>query len=79
MYDRATIQKMVASIADRINQYYSEIKEKEGGLDLVVVCVLKGAFMFYSDLVKMIHHDHTNQFIRVKSYQGTESKGELTL
>jgi hypoxanthine phosphoribosyltransferase len=52
---------------------------KEGGeLDLVVACVLKGAFMFYTDLVKSIRHIHASEFIRCSSYHGEESTGKLT-
>lgn len=35
--------------------------------------------MFYSDLVKLIEHEHNNQFVKAKSYSGTSSTGELTL
>lgn len=48
-------------------------------MDLVVICVLKGAFMFFSDLVKKIEHSHTHEFVRCKSYAGTESTGKLIL
>jgi hypoxanthine phosphoribosyltransferase len=43
----------------------------------VVVCVLKGAFMFFSDLVKQIEHPHTHEFIKCRSYEGTETTGKL--
>jgi hypoxanthine phosphoribosyltransferase len=33
--------------------------------------------MFYADLVKEIRHDHRNDFVRVKSYAGLNSTGEL--
>lgn len=54
LYSREEIEKVVSNIANQVNAYYSEILKKEGHLDLVVVCVLKGAFMFFSDLVKKI-------------------------
>lgn len=60
LYDEEYILKMINSIADQINSYYAKIKAEEGDLDLVVVCVLKGAFMFYSDLVKLIQFPHMN-------------------
>ena len=57
----------------KINEHYDKVKAEEGDIDLVVVCVLKGAFMFYSDLVKHIKHPHLTEFIKIKSYKGTES------
>ena len=77
LYDEEYIFKMISSIAGQVNSYYSKIKDEEGHLDLVVVCVLKGAFMFYSDLVKLIEFPHRNEFIKVKSYAGLNSTGEL--
>jgi hypoxanthine phosphoribosyltransferase len=38
---------------------------------------LKGAFMFYSDLVKLIKFPHRNDFIKIKTYSGLNSTGEL--
>lgn len=50
----------------------------EEKLEVVVVCVLKGAFMFYSDLVKLIKFNHYSEFIRCRSYKGLES-GVMTI
>lgn len=71
LYEQQTIQAMVSQLASKINDYYADLKEKEGEIDLVVVCILKGAFMFYSDLVKLIKHHHNCQFVKAKSYSGT--------
>ena len=68
LYEPQAIQEVVGRLAKQINAHYQEIKEKEGSLDLVIICVLKGAFMFYSDLVKLIEHNHSNQFIKARSY-----------
>jgi len=35
--------------------------------------------MFYSDLVKKIHLEHSNEFLRAKSYEGTSSTGSLLI
>jgi hypoxanthine phosphoribosyltransferase len=77
LYSREEIDKVVTNIANQVNAYYSEILKKEGHLDLVVVCVLKGAFMFFTDLVKKIEHPHTHEFIRCKSYEGTVTTGKV--
>ncbi len=44
----------------------------------VFVCVLKGAFVFASDLVRAIDMPNSEiAFIRYKSYSGTESTGQM--
>ena len=45
---------------------------------VVMVGVLNGAFMFYSDLVRSIEIDVECDFIRVKSYSGKE-RGSIQL
>jgi hypoxanthine phosphoribosyltransferase len=77
LYDQPTIRGVIARIAGEVNAYYEKLRAEEGGLDLVVICVLKGAFMFYSDLVKEIAHPHRNDFVKLRSYQGLNSTGEL--
>lgn len=44
----------------------------------VYICVLNGAFMFFSDLMKKIDWDIEIDFIRVKSYNG-ENQGQINL
>jgi hypoxanthine phosphoribosyltransferase len=36
--------------------------------DVVMICVLNGAFMFFTDLVKQVNIDCEIDFIRAKSY-----------
>ena len=62
------IEKRVRDIAAEINAVYA-------GEKLVVVCVLKGAFMFFSDLVKHLTMGVEVDFVRLASYgNGVESK-----
>ena len=79
LYDEDTIKKTIARLAGQINDYYAQIKQKEGDIELLVICVLKGAFMFYSDLIRLLDHVHTNQFIKIKSYSGLQSTGAITV
>lgn len=45
---------------------------------VVAICVLKGSFMFYSDLIRNINADITCEFFGVSSYHGgTSSSGEV--
>lgn len=44
----------------------------------ILICILNGAVMFYTDLCKYLNIDCEMDFVRVKSYEGQEQK-ELTL
>ncbi len=41
------------------------------------ICVLNGAFMFASDLLKRLDFPCEITFVRLKSYEGTSSKGSV--
>lgn len=66
-------------------QIQAKVKEIAGVLSkkfknerIVAVCVLKGSFMFYSDLIRNIEADITCEFFGVSSYHGeTKSSGEV--
>lgn len=65
------IQKKVQEMGQALNQ-------KLKGQDIVAVCVLKGSFMFYSDLIRNIETDLQCEFFGVSSYHGgTTSSGEV--
>src|SRR5665811_1112753 len=66
---RDQIDKMVTELADRISEDY---KDKE----VVMVGVLKGSFIFMSDLVRKIKVPMILDFMSVSSYYGgTKSSG----
>lgn len=65
------IQKKIESIG-------AELTEKFRGKKVVAVCVLKGSFLFYSDIIRQIQTDITCEFFGVSSYHGTtSSSGEV--
>lgn len=66
----AQIQKRVQEIAKEISQKF----KKE---PLVAVCVLKGSFMFYSDLTRAMDRDLECDFFGVSSYLGAQSSGAV--
>lgn len=66
----AEVDVVVSDLAARINSDY------EGKCPLFVV-VLNGAFMFASDLIKKVSVDCEVSFLRVSSYRGTASTGEV--
>ena len=65
------LQNKVKEIADALTKKYKNE-------DVVAVCVLKGSFMFYSDLIRNMNMDLTCEFFGVSSYHGnTTSSGEV--
>jgi len=62
IYGEEQIQARVAEMATEINALYD-------GEDFVVVCVLKGAFMFFSDLTRRLQGPQVEvDFVRLASY-----------
>lgn len=67
-------------IALRIQALGQAITKDFEGEDLVVICVLKGAFIFCSDLIKKINLPLSLEFISLSSYgDGTQSSGNVRL
>lgn len=64
------IQRSLLEIAGKINNEYH-------GKTPLIVGVLNGAFMVVSDLVKKVSIDCEVTFMRVSSYAGTESSGQM--
>ncbi|WP_297825415.1 hypoxanthine phosphoribosyltransferase [uncultured Desulfovibrio sp.] len=56
-------------IAMRVRELAAEIDSLYGQEPLVAVCVLKGAFIFFSDLARSLHNQNMElDFIRLSSY-----------
>ncbi len=67
-------------IAHRIAFLGKSITDDFYGEDLIVICVLKGAFMFCSDLIKKINLPLKLEFISLSSYgDNTHSSGSVRL
>ncbi len=64
------IQERIKMMADRIN---ADLK----GEDVIFMGILNGAFMFASDLFKRITFDCQITFLKVASYQGTMTSGNV--
>lgn len=69
--DEATILQRVATLADEIEKDFSNKNP-------LILCVLKGAFIFTADLVRHFRFPHEMAFTRLKSYEGTTSTGKVT-
>lgn len=67
-------------IAGRVKEMGEEITKLCRKEEIIAVCVLKGSFIFYSDLVRAIDADIRSEFLGCSSYgNGTKSSGEVKL
>jgi hypoxanthine phosphoribosyltransferase len=67
-------------IADRVAELAAQIERDHRGKDLVLVGVLKGAFVFVSDLARQIDLPLSVDFIGLSSYgEETESSGVVKI
>lgn len=73
LISREEIDKMVTGLADRITKDYQ-------GREVVMVGILKGSFIFMSDLVRKIDLPMVIDFMSVSSYYGgTKSSGVVKI
>ena len=73
LFSRQEIKKATRRLGAVISRDYK-------GEELVCVCILKGSFMFTSDLVREIKVPTAVDFMRVSSYgKGMSSKGEIVI
>lgn len=66
-----------ADLGKKVTEIGSALTKKFKNQRIVAICVLKGSFMFYSDLIRRIDADITCEFFGVSSYHGTSSSGEV--
>lgn len=71
MIPAAEIDRAVEAVAQRINADY---KDKPTPLFLGI---LNGSFMFMSDLIKKIEFNNELSFVKLASYEGTASTGDV--
>ena len=63
LFSEDAIQKRIKELADEMNKFYN-------GEEVYAICVLKGAVMFATDLVKHLDMPLKMEFIRLSSYAG---------
>ena len=64
------IDAAVAKVADRLNADYSSSEQVP-----IFVSVLSGSFMFLADLVRKVEFNNEVAFVKISSYEGTQSTG----
>lgn len=67
VFSKEQIEKRVKELGEQITLDYK-------GQELVAVCVLKGAFVFFADLVRAINLDLEVDFVRLSSYANQKSR-----
>ena len=72
LYSMEELQKRIKEVGEQISKDYE-------GKEIVIVSVLKGAIFYTVDLVKNITTDIVIDFMKVSSYEGTESTGVITI
>lgn len=74
----AIVRPMITAeqIAERVRELGAQISKDYGDRRLVLVCVLKGSFVFTADLARAISAQLRIEFLGVRSYgEGTSSSG----
>ena len=66
--------KQIDAAVDRVA---ASLNERYAGRTPIFLGVLSGSFLFLSDLVRKTTFDSQISFVKISSYQGTESTGEV--
>lgn len=66
-------------IQNKVRELATKISEDYEGKDLLAVGILRGAFMFFSDIVRRIRVPMDIDFITASSYLNTETTGEVKI
>lgn len=71
LYTEEQIQAKIKELADEMNKFYN-------GEEVTAICVLKGAVIFATDLVRNLNMPLKMEFIRLSSYNGgTTTSGKV--
>jgi hypoxanthine phosphoribosyltransferase len=80
MTERINVMLSTEAIAARVRELGAQITRDYADRALVLVCVLKGSFVFASDLARAIDLPMRIDFLGVRSYgEGTESSGVVQI
>ena len=72
LYQESDIQKRCQELGTQITKDYANKNP-------ILICTLKGGFMFFAELLKNIQCDLSIEFIKATSYIGVQSSGNVTL
>jgi hypoxanthine phosphoribosyltransferase len=63
----------------RIKEIGAILTDKFKGKPVTAICVLKGSFIFFADLIRAVETDLVCEFMGLSSYQGKSSSGEVKI
>ena len=72
LIDEETLESKIEELAKRISEDY---KDKNP----IIICILKGAVYFFTDLTKKLDIDCELAFMRASSYEGETSTGNIVI
>ena len=72
LIDEETINKRVHELADEISKDYE-------GKEILLLAILKGSVYFFTDLTRRIKGNTLLSFVRLSSYSGEESTGNINI
>ena len=76
------IQEILLSeeqIKTRIQELGVELLRDYAGKKPVFICILKGAVIFYADMIRAFNDHCEMEFMQISSYQGTQSTGSVMI
>lgn len=74
LIEETQLQTRIQELADQITADYT------GEEDLLLICVLKGGYMFLADLSRALKRPHELDFMGISSYgSGTQSSGAVQI
>lgn len=82
LYDEDQCTRIIDEMAAKIDAFYQEVSAKSNDghpVEVVAICLLKGAFMFYTDLVRKLNMKIVCDFVKISSYKGENSTGEILI
>jgi len=65
------------TILEAVNRVAADINKDLSGKNPIFLCVLNGSFMFAADLLKKINFQCEVSFVKLNSYRGTASTGQI--
>lgn len=66
-------------IQHRVKEISSELSKKLHDKNPLFIVVLRGAFMFASDILKQFNHPCEVEFVKLSSYDGMQSTGKINI
>ena len=76
------IQEILLSeeqIKSRIQELGVELLRDYGDKNPIFICILKGAVVFYTDMIRAFDAHCEMEFMQISSYQGTQSTGSVMI